>query len=242
MIRRPPTVTRTDTLLPYTTLFRSVSPVSGEHAAVRTNTAAPASAPPVAPVAAPVQINGPKIAILVTELGADATAGATAIEKLPAAFGIAFVPGAAATRSLAKMARVDGHEVWIGLPMQPKAWPKVSPGPKTLLVADPPATNAKRVEWALSQVERPVGAYTMMGSAFTIDASAMAPVAAAIKRHGLVFLDARSISGTVAAKTVTTAGGRALSNDLFLDADPRPGAIRAALERLAQQARPRGPR
>src|SRR3546814_11721535 len=67
----------------------------------------------------------------------------------------------------------------------------------------------------------------------------MAPVAAAIKRHGLVFLDARSISGTVAAKTVTTAGGRALSNDLFIDADPRPGAISAALERLAKQARSR---
>src|SRR3546814_15175935 len=80
----------------------------------------------------------------------------------------------------------------------------------------------------------------MMGSAFTIDASAMAPVAAAIKRHGLVFLDARSISGTVAAKTVTTAGGRALSNDLFIDAEPRPGAISAALERLAKQARSRG--
>src|SRR3546814_20892690 len=75
----------------------AVSPVGGEQAAVRTNAAAPWSAPPVAPVAAPVQINGPKIAILVTELGADATAGATAIGKLPAAFGIAFVPGAAAT-------------------------------------------------------------------------------------------------------------------------------------------------
>src|SRR3546814_1072286 len=79
-----------------------------------------------------------------------------------------------------------------------------------------------------------------MGSAFTIEASAMAPVAAAIKRHGLVFLDARSISGTVAAKTVAAAGGRALSNDLFIDADPRPDAISAALERLAKQARSRG--
>src|SRR3546814_17318756 len=69
--------------------------------------------------------------------------------------------------------------------MQPKGWPRVSPGPNTLLVDDPAAINAKRVEWALAQVDRPSGAYTMMGSAFTSSATAMAPVADAIRRHGL---------------------------------------------------------
>src|SRR3546814_12497719 len=35
MIRRPPRSTRTDTLVPYTTLFRSLVPARGAHRAVR---------------------------------------------------------------------------------------------------------------------------------------------------------------------------------------------------------------
>lgn len=184
--------------------------------------------------------NGPAIAILITEVGADQALGETAIEKLPAPFGIAFLPGQQATRALARKARLDGHEVWVGLPMQPKSWPQVSPGPNTLLVADTAAANAKRLEWALSQVDHPSGAYTMMGSAFTANAQAMAPVAEAMVRHGLVLLDARSIGSTVAASTVAEAGGRALTNDLFIDMDPRPEAINAALDRLVKHAKSHG--
>lgn len=183
---------------------------------------------------------GPKIAILVTELGGDAELGVTAIDRLPAGFGLAFLPGQAATRTLARKAAADGHEVWVGLPMQPKGWPRVSPGPNTLLVDDPAAINARRVEWALAQVDRPSGAYTMMGSAFTSSATAMAPVADAIRRHGIVLLDARSIGATVAARTVEEVGGKALSNDMFVDGEPTRRAISAALDRLVRQAQARG--
>ncbi len=212
-----------------------------DKAVIKSARAAPSAPMGVATAPEPAALPpGPKIAVLITEIGADTARGARAIEKLPPSFALAFLPGKAASRALARKARLDGHEVWIGLPMQPRGWPKVSPGPNTLLLADEPAINAKRVEWALSQIDHPAGAYTMMGSAFTADAKAMEPVAAAMKKHGLVLLDARSIGGTVAAKAVTDAGGRALSNDMFIDADPRPQAIAAALDRLARQARARG--
>src|SRR3546814_9877722 len=116
--------------------------------------------------------------------------------------------------------------------LQPKGWPRVSPGPNTLLVDDPAAINAKRVEWALAQVDRPSGAYTMMGSAFTSSATAMAPVADAIRRHGIVLLDPRPIGAMVAARTVEEAGGQALSNDMFVYGEPTRRAISTALDRL----------
>src|SRR3546814_7015996 len=48
MIRRPPRSTRTDTLFPYTTLFRSVAPARrGEHAVAVEGLAAVAQAPSV---------------------------------------------------------------------------------------------------------------------------------------------------------------------------------------------------
>lgn len=193
-----------------------------------------------AAIASPSLVAGPKVAILVTEIGDDMALGERAIEKLPLAIGLAFLPGRPISRPLAAKARADGHETWIGLPMQPKSWPRVSPGANTLLVGDPPTENVKRVEWALEQIDRPVGAYTMMGSAFTANATAMQPVAAALNRHKVVLLDARSTGATVAADTVRKAGGRALSNNLFIDADPRPTAINAALDQLARQAKARG--
>lgn len=183
---------------------------------------------------------GPKVAVLVTEIGADEAMGITSIEKLPAPIGLAFLPAEPASRALARKARLDGHEVWIGLPMQPKGWPRVSPGQNTLLVNDPPAITAHKLEWALTRIDRPTGAYTMMGSAFTADAAAMKPVAAAIRQHNLVLLDARSVSATVAAKSVAEAGGRALTNNMFIDADASPAAINAALKSLAAQAKARG--
>lgn len=183
---------------------------------------------------------GPKVAILVTEIGSDEAMALTAIEKLPAPIGLAFLPAAPASRQLARKARLDGHEVWIGLPMQPKGWPRISPGQNTLLLNDPPAVTADKLEWALGRIDRPTGAYTMMGSAFTASATAMKPVAAAIRQHDLVLLDARSVGSTVAAKTVLAAGGRAITNNMFIDADASPAAIDAALNSLAAQARARG--
>ena len=186
------------------------------------------------------QPGGPKVAILVTELGTDAAFAAAAIEKLPPVFGLAFLPAGESSRLLAKRARLYGHEVWVGLPMQPRGWPKVSPGPNTLLLADPAGANAQRAEWVLGQVDRPVGVYTMMGSAFTADAAAMAPVADVVRQHGVVLLDARSVGNSVAARVVTEAGGRALTNDMFIDNDPNPAAIAAALDRLAARAQMHG--
>src|SRR3546814_9769296 len=80
----------------------------------------------------------------------------------------------------------------------------------------------------------------MMGSAFTSSPTAMAPVADAIRRHGIVLLDARSIGATVAARTVEEAGGKALSNDMFVDGEPTRRAISTALDRLIRQAKARG--
>src|SRR3546814_5095375 len=68
----------------------------------------------------------------------------------------------------------------------------------------------------------------------------MAPVADAIRRHGIVLLDARSIGATVAARTVEEAGGKALSKDMFVDGEPTRRAISTALDRLIRQAKARG--
>lgn len=219
--------------------IRAAADIAGSGAAAARTTPSPAvetrAETPLPPLP-----KGPKIAILVIELGNDAAAGTATIRQLPAAFGLAFLPAASQSATLARAARKDGHEIWVGLPMQPKGWPKISPGPNTLLLSDAPAANVRRVEWAISRIDKPDGAYTMMGSAFTASAKAMQPVAAALTKHNLALLDTRSIGSTVAAKMTKAAGGRALTNDLFIDARTDPASINATLAQLVAQARARG--
>lgn len=182
----------------------------------------------------------PRMAVLMIELGDDAALGQMAIEKLPAAIGLAYLPDGEVSRVLARRAATDGHENWIGIPMQPRAWPKVNPGKNTLLVDDPAEANVQRLGWALGRIDHPAGAYPMMGSAFTESPRAMQPIAAMLSAEHLAFIDSRSSPRSVAAKSVAKAGGRAMTNDMFLDLDPEPAAVHRALAALADKARRSG--
>jgi len=183
---------------------------------------------------------GPKVAIIVTELGLDPGRERRMIDRLPPQISLAFLPAAAASHDLAVYAALQGREVWIGLPMQPRGWPRISPGEGMLKLGDPPARNARRVEWALGRIDNPMGAYVMMGSAFTTDAAALAPVAQAVRRHGIVLLDTRSTPHSRVAAVVGAAGGRVLVNNIFIDHRTSAAAIDANLAQLVAQARRHG--
>lgn len=205
-------------------------------------------APAVAEVAKPPAVaapltdrpDGPLVAIVVTELGPNAGAAAAAIEKLPNAIDLAFSPYADASRTLSQRAAADGHAVWLSVPMQPKRYPRISPGEHTLLTASSAAENVERLDWALARVSKPVGITNMMGSAFTESEAAMGPLAQALKARGLAFVDARSSGRTVGADVVRRAGVAAAVNDRFLDEQATPAAIDANLAALEAIAKRQG--
>lgn len=192
---------------------------------------APATPPPT-PAPAP---QGPRIAILLLELGPNPQTAQAAIAELPPAIGLAFSPYPDASRALAEAARAQGHEVWASVPMQPKSYPRVSPGPNTLLIANAAPENLRRLDWALARVGAPVGITAMMGSAFTESAPALQPVLGALAPRGLAFLDPRSSGRSVAPTQARAVGVRAASNDRFLDADGTIEANLAALEATAKR-------
>jgi len=205
--------------------------------------AAPAAAntpPAAAPTPAAVVPPGPHLAVLVTDFPPDAGAGKALIDRLPTGVAVALAPAHPALTALADHARQRGHEVWIGLPMEPKGYPKVSPGPNTLTLDASADENRRRLAWALARLSRPAGVYTMMGSAFTANRAAMAPIAEAVAKAGLPLIDSHVIGATVAADSVAAAGGRAISNRLFLDDVPTRAATAAKLDRAARLAAKEG--
>jgi len=202
--------------------------------------AAPAAIAPVAETApaapAPFRpdFTGPRVAILLTDVGADAAASRTALGTLPVEVGAAMSPYADASKALAAAARAAGREVWVGVPMQPKSWPKVSPGENTLLVGETGAENVRRLDWALARVGPATGITGMMGSAFTENAAALTPVMDALKARRLAFIDARVSPKTVALDRARAAGVRAALNARFLDEGGSVAANLAELERAAK--------
>lgn len=191
----------------------------------------PAPPPPYAP-----EFKGPRIAIVLTDVGDNPTQARAAITELPPNIGLAFTPYPD-VQALARAARADGHEIWAGVPMQPKAWPRVKPGANTLLVAAPAAENLRRLDWALARIEGAAGITGIMGSAFTESAAALEPVLGEAGRRGLAYLDARASGRSVGFDVARAAGVRAAVNDRFLDES---GSLAANLAELERQARLEG--
>jgi uncharacterized protein len=214
-------------------------PIAYEPAASAETPPAASPAPAPAPADPPIP-DGPLVAIVLTELGPNAAAAREAIERLPAGVSLAFSPYADASRALSGAAREGGHEVWLSVPMQPKSYPRVSPGRNVLLTGEAAAENVRRLQWALARVESPVGITNMMGSAFTESAAAMRPVLDAAKQRRLVYVDARSSGKSVGEREAKAAGIAAATNDRFLDEPETAANIRRNLDDLVATAKRRG--
>lgn len=195
--------------------------------------------PGAAPATATIP-EGPLVAIVLTELGPNAAAAKAAIAQLPPAISLAFSPYADASRGLASAARAGGHEVWLSVPMQPKSYPRVSPGKHVLLTAATGEENRRNLAWALSRIDGPVGITNMMGSAFTEDARAMRPVIDMLKSLRLSYVDARSSGKSVGEREAKAAGVPAATNDRFLDEPETAANIRRNLDDLVAAAKRRG--
>lgn len=191
-----------------------------------------AAAPPqVTPATAPGSTTepGPKVAVIVTDLGLSPAQAKSAMTILPAAIGMGFSPYGAELAPLATQARALGHEIWVGIPMQPKRYPAINPGAHTLLLAQTSAENIQRFTWALEQIPgAKTGIYNHMGSAFTASEGALAPVLKTATARGLLFVDARSGPDTAGPRVAAKVGARTALSHGFLDDDPAQLADRLA--------------
>ncbi|MBV7257425.1 divergent polysaccharide deacetylase family protein [Pacificimonas sp. WHA3] len=184
--------------------------------------------------------DGPRIAVVMTELGPDANLSRSAIEQLPRGVTLTFSPYARASMELAREAHADGHEVFASIPMEPQRYPAISPGRNTLLRAATADDNLERLNWALSRFSELDGVTGMMGSAFTQDANALQPVMKELHLRGLTYIDARASTRSVAERTARENGVSSRSNDRFLDEPATVANIESNLSALISTAKRRG--
>lgn len=133
----------------------------------------------------------PRIAFVLSELGHARIAAEEIIKKLPPAITLSFSPYAKprSLEYLSALARANGHEVMLDLPLEPIDFPQRDPGPNALLTALEPSENLERLNWSLERSTGYVGVAVWMGSRFVASPRQMRPLFEAIEARGLVLLD-----------------------------------------------------
>ncbi len=181
----------------------------------------------------------PKVGIIIDDLGYD-SALANAFMELNLPLTLSFLPFAPASRSIAHMAKQDGREIMLHLPMEPINYPAVNPGDGVLLVSMDEVTILEVLDRDLSQVPFASGVNNHMGSRFTQREEKMSIVLNELKRRGLYFVDSRTSGGSVAFKVARRIALRTARRDIFLDNELSESALKIQMERLLSLAKHKG--
>ena len=192
---------------------------------------------PLQVYARPYKATGrPRIALVVGGLGMSQATTLAAIQQLPGGVTLAFAPYGRTLQDYVNQARAAGHEVLLQVPMEPMDYPTNDPGPHTLLTSLTINRNLKRLDWLLGRFTGYVGVINFMGGRFTSAQSHLAPILEAMRGRGLMFLDSRAASSSVAVDIAGKVGLYVAAADRVVDVTPSRAAIDARLlelERLA---------
>lgn len=182
----------------------------------------------------------PRVAILIVGLGMSGAANQAAIDDLPGEVTLVFNPYASKLDDWIARARAAGHEVLLSLPMEPVEYPRVDPGPETLLTSLDAKQNLDRLRWVLTRVTGYVGVVSLRGSRFTTSKADLLPILDEIKARGLMFVDSRTTDQSVAAALSKSIGLPRAVSDIVLDQQASRDAIDQRLQQLESLARQNG--
>ncbi len=154
---------------------------------------------------------------------------------------VAVLPYSAHAAETARVARANGLEVLLHLPLESVNNHEAMADTEGMIVATmtEPAIVAA-FEASYDRVPFAAGTNNHMGSRFTAERDLMRALLRPIKERGLFFVDSRTTAKTVALDEARAMGVPAARRDVFLDADADRGMIRGRLIELFQKARKNG--
>lgn len=176
--------------------------------------------------------DAPTIAVVVGGLGLSESLTRRAIETLPGEVTLSFAAYTQNLQDWIDLARADGHEVLIELPMEPFDYPNNDPGPHTLLVEASAEENRRRLLTLLSRGAGYAGVANYLGARLGAAPAPLTAVFAELEARGLSIFHDGSGRRPVLESAAQTAGARLALADRVVDADPDPLAIDARLLEL----------
>ncbi len=176
----------------------------------------------------------PKVVIVIDDMGVSRGHSREVLE-MDGPLTLAFLPYAEGVAEMAAEARAHGHELMVHMPMEPMNG-TLDTGPIALKTGQAPEVFADMLAKGLGAFEGYVGMNNHMGSRLTQDDVAMQAVMAELHRRGLLFLDSRTIAGSVAGEIAAEMPVPYAVRDVFLDDDTSLENVRESLlkaERIA---------
>jgi len=182
----------------------------------------------------------PRIAIIIGGLGVSAKATAAALASLPPQVTLTFVPYAADVQKWVTLARQQGHEVLLELPMESFDFPDSDPGPHTLRVGAGEDANTERLVWALTRFTGYTGVTNLLGGRLLSDSDSLEPVFAYLARRGLLFFDNGIATHSAAPEVAARTGVLFAHSSVTIDSIQTAMEIDRELAELENQARTHG--
>lgn len=190
-------------------------------------------------VPAPVAAAGrPMIAIVIDDMGIDQRRSARVMD-LPGPVTTSFLTYAPDGPAQARKARAKGHEILIHIPMEPSS-AAVDPGPGALRTGMSADAIRAALAAGLAPYDGYVGINNHMGSRFTADAKALAPVIEAVKGRGLLWLDSRTTADSAGMGLAKRMGVPFAERHVFLDHQNSLDGVLGQLAKLEAVARKYG--
>ena len=181
---------------------------------------------------------GPRIAIFVGGMGLATGATRAAIDTMPPAVTLAFVPNGDDVTASVESAKIKGHEILVQLPMQ--SGDAAGLGPHSLRADASPATLNADLDWLLTRFKGYDGVTNLLGAAVTGKAGPMTGVLKAVGARGLFFVDDGTSRRSLATSLAPGFGVTATQVDVVLDATADPAVVRANFDALIATARRKG--
>jgi polysaccharide deacetylase 2 family uncharacterized protein YibQ len=179
------------------------------------------------------------VAIVIDDLGQDLKP-AQEILALPSRITFAVMPGLPQSKKVAELARQNGREVLLHLPMEYRSR-NGKPAPGMLRSDMTPADFLSTLSADIESVPGAIGVNNHEGSALTENKEAMVFLMDGLRDRNLIFLDSLTSPRSVAYATARDFGLKAAKRDVFLDNDStNPASVRKQLDELERIARERG--
>lgn len=176
----------------------------------------------------------PRVVIIIDNMGMDRVHTREAMD-LPGPLTFAFLPYAGNLKAQTEMAKAKGHELMVHVPMEPMK-DGLNAGPHVLKTGTSPADFLRTLNNDLAAFDGYVGINNHMGSRMTQDRAGMQLLMADLKKRGLLFVDSKTISTSVAEEESQKAGIPHAGRDVFLDHEETYEAVEGALEELEKVA------
>ena len=181
----------------------------------------------------------PLVAIIIDDIGYDRPVARQLLAlNVPLTFSV--LPQAPHSRQLADEARSKGIEIMLHLPMEPKEFPEVNPGPGALLNSMTPDEFIGQLGKNLDLLPGLKGVNNHMGSGISTSPERMRQIFSILKKRGLYYIDSRTTAETVASPSAQLLQLPFAERDIFIDHFEDEAFIRSQLGKLIERAKEQG--